>query len=276
MLESDLHIELFRKAYEQIVEAYARHLPPSSRDNPEPSLVPELFEACWAAECHRQFWKPADLKLVLVAESHVYTDATDLRCRIARTRLPVAAAEAPLQFVRLIYCLAYGDNRLLEENRAPIQPNNRETPFWSLFADCARIKVPTKIATSWKVEVLMELQRRGIWLADASIHACMNPRFKRYRSYGERRVREKRRNVEWFRELYRDVLQASWQYVSTTLGGCQNVWFVGKMVAENLPAPNLDHSQWFYQPGVPLSQNMQKTQANQLERFRQSLSDLEG
>jgi hypothetical protein len=275
MLESELHKELFRKAYEQIVDAYTRYLPPGSRDNPEPSLVPEFFEACWAAECHRQFWKPADLKLVLVAESHVYTDSTDLSCTVARTRLPVAAAEAPLQFVRLIYCLAYGDNRLLEENCAPIQPNSTNTPFWSLFANCAGEKVPTTIGATWKVEVLMELQRRGIWLADASIHACMNPRFKQYRD-NEKRVREKRRNIEWFPGLYRDVLRASWQYVSNTLDGCKNVWFVGKMVADNLPATNLDQTRWFYQPGVPLSQEMKKTQANQLERFRQSLCDLEG
>ena len=136
MLESELDKDLFRKAYEQIVDAYTRHLPPGSRANPEPSLVPELFEACWAAECHRQFWKPADLKLVLVAESHVRIRPI-LALTVARARLPVAAAEAPLQFVRLIYCLAYGDNRLLEENCSPIQPNSRDTPFWSLFADCA-------------------------------------------------------------------------------------------------------------------------------------------
>ena len=103
----------------------------------------------------------------------------------------------------------------------------------------------------------------------------MNPRFKRYRD-DEKRVREKRRNVGGAPGLYRDVLKASWPYVGKTLDGCKNVWFVGKMVADNLPTTNLDHSRWFYEPGVPLSPEIERTQANQLERFRQSLCDLEG
>src|ERR1043166_5062892 len=77
MLESEVDKNAFTKAYQTIVAAYGTHLPPAAKENPAPSLLPEQFEACWAAECHRQFWRPQHIRRVLIAESHVYTDSDD-------------------------------------------------------------------------------------------------------------------------------------------------------------------------------------------------------
>ncbi len=75
----------FVLAYDRIVAAYGEHLPCGAKLNPPQPLFlqPEPFEACWAAECHRQYWKPERLLMALIAESHVYTDADDLRATIS-------------------------------------------------------------------------------------------------------------------------------------------------------------------------------------------------
>ncbi|SPF41309.1 hypothetical protein SBA4_2690014 [Candidatus Sulfopaludibacter sp. SbA4] len=134
MLEEHLDKTAFLTAYESIIGAYRKHLPVGARLNPTPSLQPEDFAACWAAECHRQFWKPGRVRLTLIAESHVYTDHDDLKARIRSELLPPEAADAPSQYVRLIYCLAYGDSSIL--TRVPEQ-SNEHTKFWNLFAECA-------------------------------------------------------------------------------------------------------------------------------------------
>ena len=68
-------------------------------------LLPEVepFAALERAEAHRAFWRPAEVRVVLLAESHVFTNATDLERCI--TRLPGAPAGIPVGFVRLVYCL---------------------------------------------------------------------------------------------------------------------------------------------------------------------------
>src|SRR5664279_1261332 len=113
MLEPSLDKTAFTLAYNKIVAAYDKHLPCGAKLNPPPFLQPEPFDSCWTAECHRQFWKPEFLRLALVAESHVFTDADDLKATVRSEFLPPAIADLPTQFVRLIYCLGYGDNSIL-------------------------------------------------------------------------------------------------------------------------------------------------------------------
>jgi len=267
MSEQRPNKELFRKAYERIVELYRHYLPPDTEVNPTPSLIPEPFDACWAAECHRQYWKPKRLRFALLAESHVYTDSDDLKAQVRTDLLPVEAQGAPSQFVRLIYCLAYGDSSLLTQ---PVQQsNNRDTSYWELFAACASMKpTPLSFSVETKVRILLALQSRGVWLADASIHACMNPRF-RY----DRVLRDKRRNIECFPRLYRAVLAASWEYVKSTVQGADVVWVVGKSVLGNIEDSVLDKSRWIYQPGCQMNQKMRVIQEQQRERLFAELPD---
>jgi hypothetical protein len=136
------------------------------------------------AEEHRRYWRPARVKVVLLAESHVYTTLEELARTIS---LPASApADLPRGFVRLVYCLGYGENRLL--NRSIESPANSGTPqFWKIFYSCvnpvatnsdfASIQATTSPAQriSNKILLLKTLQERGVWLLDASLAALYLP-----------------------------------------------------------------------------------------------------
>ena len=84
----------------------------------------ESVDVLRRAEEHRCYWRPKRVKVVLLAESHVYTTPDELARNIA---LPASApADLPRGFVRLVYCLGYGENRLL--NRPIATPANTGTP----------------------------------------------------------------------------------------------------------------------------------------------------
>jgi len=143
----------------------------------------EPLSVIQAVEQHRTFWRPAKSRLVLLAESHVHTTEDELMGTI---RIPSnAPADLPLEFVRLVYCLGYGESGILDDN-APLNGRNGGTPqFWQVFysclhrvtsnADSGDIQVSRtrdirdRIAN--KLKLLLELRAHGIWLVDASIAA---------------------------------------------------------------------------------------------------------
>src|SRR5439155_983736 len=84
----------------------------------------ESLDVLRRAEEHRRYWRPETVKVVLLAESHVYTTPEELARTIS---LPTSAPpDLPRGFVRLVYCLGYGENRLL--NRSIESPANTGTP----------------------------------------------------------------------------------------------------------------------------------------------------
>ncbi|SPF41307.1 hypothetical protein SBA4_2690013 [Candidatus Sulfopaludibacter sp. SbA4] len=119
-----------------------------------------------------------------------------------------------------------------------------------------------------KVQILNRLKERGIWLADASLHACMNPRFP-----WNKTQRDRRRNIECFPDFYKEVLNASWKYVRTTIPACRT-WIVGKCVRDNIDDSSLDRTRWFYQPGAGLGKAQKAIQTAQLRLFRGELAAL--
>jgi hypothetical protein len=162
----------------------------------------EVFER---AEEHRSYWRPDKPRVVLLAESHVYTTAEELtRSLRPQTELPV---DVPHGFVRLVYSLGYGENRWLDR---PIEnPPNPGTPqYWKIFQSClqsvdagANFGAVLVSGTSDgaqrlrnKLRVLHELRERGIWLVDASIAAL-------YRTPGKAKPPAR---------LQEAVLDASW------------------------------------------------------------------
>jgi hypothetical protein len=94
----------------------------------------------------------------------------------------------PRGFVRLVYCLGYGENRLLD---VPItQPRNTGTPqFWKIFYSCVNqvtangdfalilssgtTDADTRLAN--KLALLRRLQGAGVWLLDTSVAALYTP-----------------------------------------------------------------------------------------------------
>jgi hypothetical protein len=135
-------------------------------------------------EEHRRYWRPDRVKVVLLAESHVYTNSDELGRKIA---LPASAPpDLPRGFVRFVYCLGYGENRLL--SRPIVTPPNTGTPqLWKIFRSCvsppgqdadvaglqSSAAVAARVAN--KLGVLQQLRERGVWLLDASIAALSSP-----------------------------------------------------------------------------------------------------
>lgn len=138
----------------------------------------ECYEVVRAVEEYRQYWRPKTVKVVLLAESHVFTTEQDFSIRLkACDFLP---QDYPDRFVRFVYCLGYGERDLLDRKDAP----HKGTPdFWKNFLSCrTQIKEKTYFAPILKTKTpdldqrlrnkcktLQDLKKRGIWLVDASI-----------------------------------------------------------------------------------------------------------
>src|SRR3989442_14717671 len=87
----------------------------------------ESVEAAEMVEAHRWAWKPKQVRLMLVAESHVYTKTEELAFDYGGSQFIPPNLNVPSRYVRLIYCLGYGENLL-----APDLTGG--TPqFWTIF-----------------------------------------------------------------------------------------------------------------------------------------------
>ncbi len=88
----------------------------------------EPLEVVRRADEHRDYWRPRKVvRIVLLAESHVYTTTGELGYRLQA--LPALPPDLPRGFVRLVYCLGYGENRLLD--RPVTGTRNTGTPqYW--------------------------------------------------------------------------------------------------------------------------------------------------
>jgi hypothetical protein len=120
------------------------------------------------------------VRLLLIAESHVYTSSEDLSLRIRLERLPVEAQHVPTEYVRLVYCLGYGETSVLSGK--PIYGNAGTWQFWNIFGRIAETgRQPTRDSMhlserlAWKVKTLRCLREKGIWLIDSSLHGIYTP-----------------------------------------------------------------------------------------------------
>ncbi len=145
----------------------------------------EPLDVLRRAEEHRWYWRPERVRVVLLAESHVFTT----RGELARTMaLPASAPpDLPRGFVRLVYCLGYGENDLLDR---PIEsPRNGGTPqFWKIFFSCVNrvggngdfapiqaSRTPPDERVANKLDLLRRLRDLGVWLLDTSPAALYLP-----------------------------------------------------------------------------------------------------
>ncbi len=138
----------------------------------------EPLDSVQLVEAYRRFWKPEKIKIILLAESHVYTSDDDRSIIIPS--LPHLSGY-PVQYARFVYCLGYGE-RMLTESR--IHPKRDGTPqFWKIFYGCnshvsslrdfrhilGQTDYEQRIVN--KIQLLKDLKAKGIWLVDASIVA---------------------------------------------------------------------------------------------------------
>jgi hypothetical protein len=228
-----------RKTHDRISNLLREHASLRKASEWEPWTIAEPYEAALVGELYRDYWRPHAVKLILVAESHLYTDADDLACQIDPSKLPIPLPDCPTDFVRLVYCPAYGDSSVLVANRTPAAGNPGTDDYWEIFSRCAATWTGATGDLRWKLRTLLAMQKRGIWLLDASIHACCNPRL-RGRPY----------NLAGRWAVYKSMLRMSWEYVSENLGDCTNIWCIGHNVKNALPDPRLAWERTILQPSM--------------------------
>jgi hypothetical protein len=147
-----------------------------------PNTLIDSLDVVKQVEEYRQFWKPKETNVVLLAESHVYTDEKDFQIDLDRFILDRIITNYPLRFVRFVYCLGYGENELLTRTRT--DRRNSGTPqYWKIFSSCIAeketelgfhkvLKTRTRSFTKRlhnKINVLQEMKKKRVWLLDASI-----------------------------------------------------------------------------------------------------------
>jgi len=96
--------------------------------NKNPALKIDSFSVVKTVHDLREFWKPKNVKVILLAESHVYTKDDEWKILLnLDSSLP---ENYPNHFVRFIYCLGYGENHLLGN---PVMKNFGTPQYWQIF-----------------------------------------------------------------------------------------------------------------------------------------------
>jgi hypothetical protein len=142
----------------------------------------DSFKVIKEVEEYRQFWKPEKINVILLAESHVYTDEMDFEREFCKSIVQEILPNYPTHFVRFVYCLGYGEDELLAGTRS-LRKNAGTPQFWKIFSSCVSSNVvdlgfcrvlktgtPSCIhRLQNKVNVLRRMKEMGTWLLDASI-----------------------------------------------------------------------------------------------------------
>jgi len=127
---------------------------------------------------HRYFWKPEKVRILLLAESHVYTYIEEYNKTMQYDDFPELDG-CPTNYVKLVYCLGYGEKGFSKVNSKAGTP-----PFWKIFTSCIHQNYHSEFKKILlgktknqnqrlrnKIALLKKLKERGIWLVDASIVA---------------------------------------------------------------------------------------------------------
>ena len=219
----------------------------------EQALSSEAESIAIQVESHRWFWRPRKPRILLVAESHVFTSAEDHALTTDNEKLrqfsKKGATAPPNSFVRLVYCLGYGESEIL--TNAPDRHRNPGTRnYWDIFGRVTN-RLPQPLQDNgdhldrrlrWKIETLRQLCRQGIWLLDAAVHAI-------YLGYGNRLPTDIQHLLhrQWWEGYGRHVIAA-----------CEGakIWVIGKTVYECLHSlPQWKCRGWVYQPNYDTETN---------------------
>lgn len=138
----------------------------------------EPYESVELIEKYRRFWKPKTVRIILLAESHVSTTDSDRTISFPKID---NLSEYPIEYAKFVYCLAYGEKKLTGNK---LHPKRDGTPqFWKIFYSCnSRVtdsndfspilsSTPYEQRLKNKIELLLSLKQKGVWLVDSSIVA---------------------------------------------------------------------------------------------------------
>ena len=186
----------------------------------------EPFDIVKSVDDHRNFWKPKKVKVLLLAESHIHTSVSKYDNLMRYDDFPELIG-CPTNYVKLVYCLGYG-----EQNLVRLDGNTGTPQFWKIFASCVNqnfYSESEKILISKtlnfnqrlrnKISLLEKLKEKGIWLVDASIVALYND------------------NIKPSPKIMKEIIEISWkQYVSKVIHEIKpdKIIVIGKGVSEIL------------------------------------------
>lgn len=184
----------------------------------------EPFESVALVEKYRQYWRPEKTRVILLAESHVFTTQSDMSVPLPDIEdLP----EYPKKYAKFVYCLGYGEPKLTNSLSHPKRDGTWQ--FWKILYSCDNHVStnddfrPILKATPYrerlynKIEILKSLRYKGIWLVDASIAALYNKRRKP--------------------AAIRDIIRTSWEHYTKAVvmdANPQNMICIGKGVYDVL------------------------------------------
>jgi len=206
------------------------------------SEIPEPLETAIVAEEHRWFWKPEVVRFILIGESHVYTNKDEVRVRVVPDRLPREVPKTvPLRFVKLVYCLGYGEPSILDSPEK-IESNPGTRQYDALFRMCVGLlnKPAYGSRLQRKARLLTLFKERGFWLLDASCHACYLGRGGRLPT-----------------DIVRRIVPISWmKYVRPVIEETKvdkgRIWIIGKWLRDVLREHDrfVSGLNWIYQPNA--------------------------
>ncbi|MFZ7138027.1 MAG: hypothetical protein ACOWW1_06385 [archaeon] len=147
-----------------------------------PQVEIDSLDVVKKVEEHRRFWKPKKTNVILLAESHVYTDQKDFEIWTSQSYLQKFPIGYPSRFVRFVYCVGYGETEIL--TKKPKRTNSGTPQYWKIFSSCVaknkydlgldRVLKSRRIRSRSlrlqnKLNILYQMKTKGIWLLDASI-----------------------------------------------------------------------------------------------------------
>lgn len=138
----------------------------------------EPFESVQLVETYRRYFRPARVRVLLLAESHVFTSDTEREIAIPHV---AGLPGYPARYARFVYCLGYGERALTND---PRHPRRDGTPqYWEIFWSCCNPvaarsdfspilgRTPYAERLQNKIRLLASMKEAGIWLVDTSIVA---------------------------------------------------------------------------------------------------------
>jgi hypothetical protein len=159
---------------------------------------------------------------------------------------------SPLNFVKLVYCLAYGEPFLLE--KPWLVENNAGTPdYINLLKDLSDFQEDKTFGLVRKVKILRAFKKKGLWLLDASVHAC-------YLGSDERLPED----------LVCKIIPPSWKnyvrpIIDYTRVKPENVWIIGKTTHDLLQGKYIQDKNWIYQPRAKITNREKNDRLKELK-----------
>ncbi len=180
--------------------------------------VPESAAYLESVAAWREAWRPARVRTLLVAESHVAECPGDSAARVSPASvLPDRVSQRlPRSFCRLVYCLGYGESTICHP---PPTANAGTWQYWDILGQAAggmgciqprKSRTDAIARLTWKLDALCALQDAGVWLVDASIMALYAPGGRRLFAGAryERTIRESWSRFVWPTVVHEPIEQA--------------------------------------------------------------------